>query len=269
MKLTFWATRGGIAVPGADTLRYGGNTSCVEVGVGPHRVILDAGTGLRRLGKALIGSGPVDADLLLTHLHLDHVIGLGFFAPLLQAGTRLRIRAGVPAGQLRDALAATLSPPLMPPLLDLARADLAFTGFAPGETFLLRPGLTVATAPLSHPGGATGYRLEADGKSVAYVTDTEHTPGIDDTNVARLARGVDVLIYDSSYTDAELPGRAGWGHSTWQQAVRVADAAGAGRLVLFHHDPDRTDSDLDAIAAAAAARRPGTIAAAEGMELTA
>jgi phosphoribosyl 1,2-cyclic phosphodiesterase len=270
MKVRFWGTRGGIAVPGPHTLKYGGNTSCVEVTCGPHRLILDAGTGLRPLGEALVAGGTaVNADLLFSHVHLDHIIGLGFFAPLYKASTQLRLHAGhLSRDELRQALSASLSQPLMPDLLGAAQASIDFRAFQAGATLRLHPNLEVATAPLNHPGGATGYRIMWGGKSVTYVTDTEHTPGIPDANVARLAQGTDLLIYDSSFTDEELPSHQGWGHSTWQEGVRIADAAGVGRLVLFHHDSGRRDNDLDTIVAAAGAARSGTIAAAEGHELT-
>lgn len=270
MIIRFWGTRGGIAVPGPDTLKYGGNTACVEVCCGPHRVILDAGTGLRPLGDALMASGTVvDADLLLSHVHLDHIIGLGFFAPLYEAGTRLRLHAGNLSQQaLHQALSTSLSAPLMPDLLGVARAGLTIRAFHAGAAFALHPGLDVTTAALNHPGGVIGYRIMWGGKSVVYVTDTEHTPNTPDPHVALLAKGADLLIYDASFTDAELPSRQGWGHSTWQEGVRVADAAGVGRLVLFHHSSGRRDSDLDIIAAAADHARPGTIAASEGLVLT-
>jgi phosphoribosyl 1,2-cyclic phosphodiesterase len=270
MKTRFWGTRGGIAVPGPDTLKYGGNTACVEVCCGPHRVILDAGTGLRLLGDALVASGTaVDADLLFSHVHLDHIIGLGFFAPLYKPETRLRLHAGNLSQQgLHQALSTSLSPPLMPDLLGAARAGVTIQAFLAGATLTLHPGLTVATAALNHPGGVTGYRIMWAGKSVVYVTDTEHTPGHPDPHVALLAKGADLLIYDASFTDAELPSRPGFGHSTWQEGIRVADTAGVGRLVLFHHGSGRRDSDLDIIAAAADLARPGTLAACEGLTLT-
>ena len=270
MKVRFWGTRGGIAVPGPDTLKYGGNTACVEVCCGPHRIILDAGTGLRPLGDALIAGGiAVDADLLFSHLHLDHIIGLGFFAPLYQAGTLLRLHAGnLSQTALQQALSTSLSPPFMPDLLGAARAGVSMRAFKAGASLSLHPGLVVATAALNHPGGVVGYRIMWDGKSVAYVTDTEHTPGQPDPNVALLAKGADVLIYDASFTDAELPSRTGFGHSTWQEGVRIADVAEVGRLVLFHHDSARRDCDLDVIALAAEHARPGTIAASEGLTLT-
>jgi phosphoribosyl 1,2-cyclic phosphodiesterase len=268
MKVRFWGTRGGIPVPGPATLKYGGETACVELRCGGRLVILDAGSGIRGLGETLSASGqPLDADLLLSHFHLDHILGLGFVAPLYEASTSLRIHSAAPAGRLRAILAGVLSAPLMPDLLAQSSARLSFNGFSLGQRWEARPGLSVMTAALRHPGGSTGYRITWQDKSVAYVTDTEHVPGQPDPSVLAIARDVDLLIYDSSYNDDELPGRLGWGHSTWQEGIRVADAASVKRLALFHHDRRRTDAELDVIAVDAAARRPGTVVTGDGMEL--
>ena len=270
ITLRFWGTRGGIAVAGQQSQRYGGNTSCVEVRCGNHLLILDAGTGLRALGDALREEGgPVDADLLLTHTHLDHILGLAFFVPLTWPTTRLRLfGAHVPLPDLRAALAISLSPPLMPNLWHPLETGMTIAALKTGRRCMLHPGLGVTAENLRHPGGAVGFRIEWQGLSVAYVTDTEHVVGTQDAAVLRLARNADLFIYDTSYTDEEFPTRIGWGHSTWQQGVQLADAAGARQLVLFHHDPWRTDDQIDAIVAAAAERRPGTIAAADGLVLT-
>ncbi len=270
MTVRFWGTRGGAAAPGPLTCRYGGNTSCIEVRCGPHLLILDAGTGLRPLGDALAAAGEtVDADLLLTHTHLDHVTGLGFFEPLTRPGTQVRLHGGhLPAPALRAALMACLSPPLMPDLWTMLQGALSVGVLDVGRRTELRPGLGVTPERLRHPGGSLGFRVEWQGGTIAYVTDTEHVPGEPDAAVLRLARNADLLIYDANYTDEEFPLRIGWGHSTWQEGVRLADAAGARTLVLFHHDPWRSDAQVDALVAAAAAVRPGTIAAAEGLVLT-
>lgn len=267
----FWGVRGSIASPGPDTLRYGGNTPCVELRCGDALLILDAGTGIRPLGEALARRGAADADLLLTHSHLDHICGLPFFAPAFHAESRLRIHAGhlEPGRTIRSVLQCMMASPLFPVPVEIFRADCSFHDFVAGETLHLRPGLTVRTGRLNHPDGATGYRVEFAGRSLCYVTDTEHPAEGRDAAVVELARGADVMIYDSTYSDMEYPDRIGWGHSTWQEALRVADSAGVGRAVIFHHDPRRTDADLDAIAAAAAALRPGTLVAREGMVLSA
>ena len=157
----------------------------------------------------------------------------------------------------------------MPDLGPHFRAQLRFQDFAPGTALLPHPGLRIVTAALNHPGGATGYRVEWAGKAVAYVTDTEHMPGALDQNVMSLARGADVLIYDSSFTEAEFAHHRGWGHSSWEHAVLVARAAGVRQLVLHHHEPGRDDTQLAAIEAAAQAQLPGTLAGREGLELVA
>jgi phosphoribosyl 1,2-cyclic phosphodiesterase len=273
LHLRFWGVRGSLPVPGPDTLRYGGNTACVEVRCGGRLLILDAGSGLRCLGDALMReqAAPVAAEVLCSHTHLDHVCGLPFFAPLYCPDTALRVWGGQPClpETLETVLAATLSDPLMPDLLPQVGAAVEFMEFRPGDVLAPWPGLRISTAGLHHPGGAVGYRLESGGGVVVYVTDTEHDPATPDADVLRLAQGAGILIYDATYTDQEFPSHKGWGHSTWQEGVRVADAAGVGRLVLFHHAPSRTDDELDGIEAAAAALRPGTVAAREGMELSA
>jgi phosphoribosyl 1,2-cyclic phosphodiesterase len=261
MRLRFWGVRGGIPTPGADTVRYGGNTACVELRCGPHLLILDAGSGLRALGQKLAATRePVVADLLISHTHLDHICGLPFFQPHFDETTRLRISGGhlgCPAA-LSNALATSWSAPLMPDLAIAFRAMVSYESFSAGESVTLHPGLTVTAAALRHPGGATGYRIDWAGCSIAYVTDTEHPAEGIDENVAALIENADLVIYDSTYTDAEYATRVGWGHSTWQEAIKLADAAGVKKLVLFHHDPSHSDDFMDAMGHAAAACRPGT-----------
>ena len=271
MTLRFWGVRGSLPTPGPSTVRYGGNTLCVELRCGPHLVILDAGSGLRGLGDALTASAiPTDADLLLTHTHFDHICGLPFFAPLSRPNTRLRIHGGhlAPPAGIEQALRLSLQAPLMPDLYGGFRAQMSVRDFTPGDRFPLHPGLQVATTLLRHPGGAVGYRIEWGGASVCYVTDNEHPADGLDTDLARFVSGTDVLIYDATYTEAEYRTRIGWGHSTWEVGVSLAAAAKVGQLVLFHHDPGHDDATMDAIGAAAAQRRPGTIVAMEGMRIT-
>lgn len=269
VTIRFWGVRGTIPCPGLATARYGGNTACIELRCGGHLLILDGGTGLRPLGDALVRNGPVDADLFYSHTHLDHILGLPFFAPAHAADARLRLWAGnlLPALTLEAVLQRLMWTPLFPVSADLLQAKLEFHDFTAGETLEPRPGIVVRTLPLAHPDRATGYRIEHAGKTVTYVTDTEHEPGRRDPHVLALAARADLLIYDATYTDEEFPARIGWGHSTWQEAVRLADAAEVRRLVLFHHDPGHDDDAMDRIAAAADRRRPGTLVAREGMVL--
>jgi phosphoribosyl 1,2-cyclic phosphodiesterase len=263
----FWGVRGSIPCPGPDFVRYGGNTSCLEVRCSGRLFILDGGTGLRPLGLYLEKNGAVDADLFFSHTHMDHINGLPFFKSAFKAKNRFRFWAGHlrPKFKLRDVICHMMTEPIFPVPIDILAADIAFRDFAAGETFRPRPDITIRTAPLNHPNGATGYRIEHQGKSIAYVTDTEHRPGEIDATIVELIRDVDVFIYDSTYTDAEYPTYKGWGHSTWQEGARLADAAGAKTFVIFHHDPSHDDDTMDRIAAEAEQRRPGTVVAREGM----
>jgi phosphoribosyl 1,2-cyclic phosphodiesterase len=266
----FWGVRGSIPCPGPETVRYGGNTSCVEVRCGDRLLIFDGGSGLRPLGSDLVKEGqPIDLDLFYSHTHLDHIVGLPFFAPCYDGRNRVRIWAGHlrPHSGIEAVLGKMMSAPLFPIPIDIFAAEMVFVDFTAGETLTPHPGIELRTGPLDHPNGATGYRVEYRGKSVAYITDTEHREGKLDANVLRLVDHVDYMIYDTSYTDDEYPSRRDWGHSTWQEGVRLADAAKVRQLVLFHHDPMHDDDFMDKVAVEAEVMRPGTIVAKEGMVL--
>lgn len=269
-EVRFWGVRGSIACPGERCARYGGNTSCVEVRTGEHLFILDAGTGLRQLGESLAGE-PVDADVLLTHTHMDHIAGIPFFGPFFDPNNHFRVWCGH-LGDHDDDLIGVLqkfmAAPLFPIPPEVFSAGLEWKDFAAGTTLEPRPGVVVRTAPLNHPNGATGYRIDFDGRSVCYITDTEHRLGERDQVVCDLVRGADLMIYDATYTDEEYPRYEGWGHSTWQEGVRVADAADVDRLVIFHHDPAHDDAFMERIARKAEVARPGTIVAREGQVIT-
>lgn len=267
----FWGVRGSIAAPGSDTVRYGGNTSCLEVHCGERLLIFDAGTGLRGLGNALQRQGPLEVDLFLTHTHFDHICGLPFFAPMFQPGNRIRLSAGhlLPENDLRKVLVEMMMAPLFPIPPLRFRAAVDYRDFTAGETLTPAPGVTLRTTPLDHPDRATGYRIEFDGRAICYVTDTEHDPETPNTAILTLIRDADIVIYDATYTDVEFPTYRGFGHSTWQEGVRLADAAGATTLVIFHHEPGRTDAELDAIAREAETLRAGTAVAREGLTVKA
>jgi phosphoribosyl 1,2-cyclic phosphodiesterase len=270
LTVRFWGVRGSIACPGPETVRYGGNTSCVEVRCGEYLLIFDGGTGLRELGNELTKqNGKIDADLFYTHTHFDHICGLPFFAPVYRPGSTIRMWAGhlVPDLTLESVLCGMMMAPLFPVPIGLISKQIEYRDFRSGDTLTPRPGVTLRTGPLNHPNGATGYRVEHGGKSVAYITDTEHRPGTLDQNILALVDRADIMIYDSTYTDEEYPSHVDWGHSTWQEGVRLADAAQAKMLVIFHHDPSHDDAFMDRIAAEAAKARPGTVVATEGLVL--
>ena len=270
MSVRFWGVRGSIPCPGPNTVRYGGNTSCVEVKCGDRRLVFDAGSGLRMLGLALADEpGPVDIDLFLSHCHIDHLIGLPFFVPAFVTGNWLRLWAGnlKAAGGVQETVRKLVSYPLFPIEIEAAQGKIEFNDFTPGDVLTPRPNINVMTTALNHPGGATGYRVEFGGRAMAYITDTELGADAIDPALLELARDASIVIIDTTYTDEELPEHVGWGHSSWQQAVRLANEAGVGKLYLFHHDPEHDDDEMDRIAAAAAKARSGTVVAKEGLSI--
>jgi phosphoribosyl 1,2-cyclic phosphodiesterase len=271
MRIKFWGVRGSIASPGPETAGVGGNTSCVEVRCGETRLVLDAGTGIRRLGDALMAEGAVDATVLLSHLHWDHIQGLPFFVPAYLPSTRLQIAGGGGGGaSLERVLAGQMTAPVFPVRLDELGADLRLREVRSGDRFDVGEA-HVRVARLNHPGGVLAYRIEHGGRSVVYATDTEHYACVDPA-LRALAEGADVLIYDSQYTPEEYRGdlgrsRVGWGHSTYVAGAEVARAAGVGRYVLYHHDPQRDDAGVADLERRAQELFPSSVAAREGMVL--
>lgn len=260
--------RGSVPAPGSATRRYGGNTPCVEVRCGERLIILDAGSGIRNLGERLRDGGQaVEADVLLSHYHYDHLQGLPFFVPLAEPRNHFTFLGPRREGRsVQDALEGQMVPPYFPVTLDqLARARVEFRTVDPGEAFHIGP-VRVTSTELDHPGGNLGYRLEYGGRSLVYATDVEHTDVPSEALVA-LARGADVLLHDAMYTGDEYQTRKGWGHSTWNGALATARAAKVKRLVLFHHDPARDDEALDALLRRVKKGFPRTVAAREGLTL--
>jgi phosphoribosyl 1,2-cyclic phosphodiesterase len=270
LKIKFWGVRGSIACSSPEHVRYGGNTSCIEVVAGEHRFVLDAGTGIRQLGQTFARDGVRDIDLLLTHTHWDHINGFPFFGPAYDPSRTIRIRAGhlLKMGtNIRGVLAQQMHSPMFPVPLEAMRAKISFEDFHAGDEFDLYPGVKIRTAPLNHPNGATGYRIEHGGRVAVYITDTEHVPGQDDANVLKLIAGADLVIYDSTYTESEFPNRIGWGHSTWNEGMRLCRLAGAKKLAIFHHDPDHNDDFMDRLADEAKRAWSGAFVSREGMEV--
>jgi phosphoribosyl 1,2-cyclic phosphodiesterase len=251
-------------------VKYGGNTPCVEIRCGHRVVIFDAGTGLRELGQALARNDDHDADLFLSHTHIDHIIGLPFFCFAFDPNNALRIRAGhlLPASSVEAVLRTLMSAPLFPVPVDIFNAQVTFEDFNAGETFDLGDGITVRTTPLDHPDRATGYRVEYAGQSICYITDTQRDPDAIDQGIVDLISGADIAIYDAMFTDDEFDAYRDWGHSTWQECLRVCRAAGVKTPVIFHHLPGRGDTAMDQIQAAAQREFPGAVVAREGLVLT-
>lgn len=265
LSVRFLGVRGSIPTPGPLT-SAGGNTACVEITAGDTRIILDAGSGLRALGDERMARGPRHSTILLSHLHWDHVCGLPFFTPIYVPGHRVEIATG-PNGVLptEQAIRALFKAPFFPvDFADIAN-QVSVRELANHDRFTIGD-ITITLARLNHPDPVYGYRLEHAGQSIVYATDTEHFSVVDPT-LKKLAAGADILIYDAQYTPDEYPTKVGWGHSTWLAGAELARAAGVPQLVLFHHDPNRTDAQLDALEAAARAHLPGTVAAREGMVL--
>lgn len=259
MKVTLWGTRGSLPSPGPDTVRYGGNTSCVEVRADDGTVVvLDAGTGIRRLG-ATLAREERRIDLLLSHLHMDHVQGLGFFAPFFEPGIEVHIWGPASSDdRMRRRLGRYLSPPLFPVRLRDLPCQLVIHGLQHAP---LRLGpFDISAQLICHPGATIGYRIKAEGVSLAYLPDHEPALGAPTfprepewTSGYEIARGADLLIHDMQYTSREYAPHAGWGHSSVEQAAAFASLSGAARLVPFHHDPAHDDEVLDALHAEAAA----------------
>ncbi|MEB3225157.1 MAG: MBL fold metallo-hydrolase [Synechococcus sp.] len=274
--IKFWGVRGSIPCPGRETVRYGGNTPCVEMCVGSQRLIFDGGTGLRLLGDALMAQAkPIEAHLFFSHSHCDHIQGFPFFAPAFQAGNHFDIYGVLTEEDgdgvtIRQRLHDQMLHPNFPVPLQVMQANLRFFALAVGEVLSIGD-VTVANARLNHPGGSVGYRIDWRGLRVAYVTDTEHFPDRLDGEVLGLAQDADVLIIDATYTDEEYHdpqrSRIGWGHSTWQEAVKIAQAAQVKQLVLFHHDPSHDDDFLDRVLVSAQAVFPQMAIAQEGKSI--
>ena len=273
MKVTFYGTRGSIPVPEPDFVQVGGNTSCVLFTSSNGRIaIFDAGTGIRKLGNDLLARSHEQYDnifIALSHTHWDHIQGFPFFRPAFDPNRHFTITIIGRYRQTRnleDIFSMQMQREYFAVPLEKMGARMTF--FAPEAAHYTTPitGNKVVTLRHNHPGGAYSYRIEGEGKIFVYCTDVEHADGID-PNVVALSRNADLLIHDAQFTPEELKARKGWGHSSWEQAVEVAEQAGVKKLALFHHDPEHTDSFLFRMEEECQRRFPEAFLSREGMEI--
>jgi phosphoribosyl 1,2-cyclic phosphodiesterase len=267
----FWGVRGSLATPGLNTLRVGGNTSCVEVRCGSEVLVFDMGTGLKPLGLSLLRQGPVRVHLFVSHYHWDHIVGLPFFAPAYDPRSELIIHGATRKGRgVRQILAGQMVDPYFPVDLGVFNARLRFVPLQDNGLVTMGP-VRLRAFETNHPGGVLAYRIDFKGRSMVYASDFEHGTAADDRLVEE-ARGADLMVYDAQYTPREYEAappfsRKGWGHSTWEMGATLARLAGVKRLALYHHEPERNDAAVEELAAEARKIHAGTFAAREGLTL--
>jgi len=282
MKITIWGCRGSLPAPGAATLRYGGNTTCISISsASGQTIIVDAGSGIHNLGKALMrAGGPKELRFFFTHAHWDHLLGFPFFTPLYTPGYRLTFCSGAHAqGTIEKFLGRQMEPPFFPVDMSAFRAEVSFHCDNPCHEVrsCCFSDIRVDPFPINHPNGGFGYRFSEGVKSFVFVPDNElsfhHEDGPGREEFVDIFRGTDLLLHDAQYTAGEYRRTCGWGHSTFDDTVDLALDAGVKRLGLFHHDPDRSDDDLDLILSRCRERIRSAggaldcFAVAEGMEI--
>ncbi len=271
MRLEFYGVRGTFPGQGRAGTKIGVNTPCARITTrSGETIIVDAGTGLRPLGNDLTAArktkAPLKVSLLLTHFHLDHIFGLPFYGPLYLSDTAIDVFSCREPEDTRGILGRLSASPLFPIPIETTPSKMAF--YRLGEEGAVIGGARVTFCPLSHPQGCVAFRIEEGGRSIVFATDTEHPAEGLDEHLAAFARGASVFIYDAMYLPQEYgAGRQGWGHSTWEQGVQLARAAGVERLVLSHFNPDHDDHTIRKMRRAAARRFQKTDAASEGMKI--
>ena len=271
MQIQFWGVRGSIAVSGEGFVKFGGNTTCIVIKHKDTCLIVDGGTGLKAFGDSLKGK-PLDATVLFTHVHWDHIQGLPFFSPAFHPHSTIHVHGISRDGwKFSDILASQMTPPTFPISFDVLTGIKSVSDIYCQHTYTFGD-LQVESLEQNHPDGVVVYRISADGKSIIFATDVEHGGEQINQELINFCQGADLLIHDAQYTKEEYygehgPSRRGWGHCMWNEAVQVAQRAQVKQLVLFHHDPSRQDEDILKIEAQAQALFPSTQAAYEGLKI--
>jgi phosphoribosyl 1,2-cyclic phosphodiesterase len=270
MRLRFWGVRGSTPTPQPENMRYGGNTSCVEVRLDDRLFVFDCGTGFRVLGQhwaKQFANQPLFAHIFVSHYHWDHIHGIPFFRPLYDTPNNVFVfHASKRTRSLKRVMEEQMAAPYFPANMNDMQANRAFHDIEEGRVAL--DDVTIQAAWLNHPQGCLGFRLETKDGVLVYATDNEPGDPLFDRSVRKLAEGADVLIYDAQYLPEEYEAKKrGWGHSHWREAVNVVMESGAKQLILFHHDPEHTDVCVDNIVKEARNYYPRVRAAAEGMEV--
>jgi phosphoribosyl 1,2-cyclic phosphodiesterase len=267
VRIKFWGVRGSTPTPQIENLKFGGNTSCLEVRNGANEcVIFDAGSGIRALGQTLMqeaAGAPIDAKIFLTHFHWDHIQGIPFFAPLYGPQNHISFLSGSTGRPLQETLEGQMAKPYFPIDFGQVAAKRDFQQIETGGSIKVGD-LTIRPFPLNHPQGASGYRIECKGVVIVYATDYEHGVSESDAVLCEHAQNANILICDAQYTPAEYETHRGWGHSTWQNAVLLAREARAEHLMLFHHDPSHDDQAMMQISQNARMQFENTTGAWEG-----
>ena len=269
MEIKFWGVRGSIPTPGDRFIKFGGNTSCVELNVNDQIIVFDMGSGLMNLGNYFLKKNIKKFDILVSHFHYDHTCGLPFFAPAYNKDCEFSIRSGIEKTRSKtlEVLKKQISSPSFPITIDQFSAKIKFCDFEIGKDFYIN-NLKIRTTSLNHPDGAVGYRVENKDKSICYITDHEHDVKNKNKMLLNFLRNADALIYDSTYDDNNFNNFVGWGHSTWQEATRLAKECNINKLFIFHHNPDNDDSKMAQIENICKKMDNNFIVAKEGMSIS-
>lgn len=267
MQVFFWGTRGSLPMNTPDHRQFGGNTSCVSLTAGDSRIILDAGSGLIHAGAEFMAGKTREIDICFSHFHSDHICGLPFFKPFFDPSFTVRLHSfGINEATLHDAVDSYLSRPIFPITLADFQAEVQFIHHDEHEEIDIGA-FTLSSMPIPHPGGAHALKARAGGKTFVYATDTEHVPGTPNQDLIAFMRQADMAIYDCTFEDHEFEARRGWGHSTWQEGIRLAKAAEVKKFGIFHHEPERNDTQLLAIEKQAQADLPISLVTRDFLQL--